>query len=126
MNINFIPLLFKLGKLFCRSLAQIRELKETHSLRRMYANVVLVNRDTQLFKRLLALLLHLLRPLHLLLPGFVETLHELLTRLQLFLQLRFRHSLDCAILRLVRDLLLGCGDLGIVNRLTRRSRNTRC
>ena len=41
---------------YVRSLAQIRELKETHSLRRMYANVVLVNRDTQLFKRLLALL----------------------------------------------------------------------
>ena len=92
----------------------------------MHAHVVLVDRDTQLLECLLSLALDLLCALHLLLPRLVQTLHELLARLQLLLQLRLRDRLDRPILCLVRDLLLGCGDLGIVNRLTRRSRNTRC
>ena len=81
-----------------------------HLLGRMNANQILLNMNPQLLQSLLPLLLNLLSPRHLLLPRLVQTLHELLARLQLLLQLRLRDRLDRPILRLVRDLLLGRGD----------------
>ena len=88
-----------------------------HSLRCVDAHIVLVHSDTQFLQRLLSFFLYLLRTLHLLLPSLVQALHEFLTRLQLFLELRFGDSPDRTVLGLVRYLLLRCGNLGIEDRL---------
>ena len=77
-----------------------------HPLRGVHTYVVLLDSNTELLERLLSFVLHILRALHLLLPSLVQALHELLTRLQLFLELRFRDSPDRTVLGLVRDLLL--------------------
>ena len=91
----------------------------------MHAHVILVNGDAEFLERLLSLPLDFLRALHLLFPGLVQTLHQLLARLQLLLKLCLGDGLDCTILGLVRDLLLRRGDLGIEDGLVTGSRNTR-
>ena len=94
-----------------------------HPLRGVHTDVVLIHGDTKLFQRLLSLSLNLLCALHLLFPGLVQALHELLARLQLVLQLRLRDCFDRPILCLVSDLLLRCWDRWVENSLGARTRN---
>lgn len=79
----------------------------------MHPHIILLHRDPQLLQRLLPLLLHLLRPCHLLLPRLIQVVHQLLTRLQLLLQFRLGDFLDRAVFGFVlHDLLFG-RDFGI-------------
>ena len=88
----------------CESTHQIDQVG--HPLRGVHTYVVLLDSNTELLERLLSFVLHILRALHLLLPSLVQALHEFLTGLQLFLELRFGDSPDRTVLGLVRDLLL--------------------
>jgi energy-converting hydrogenase Eha subunit F len=76
----------------------------------MNPNQILLNRDPKTLQRLLPLLLHLLGLLQLHLPSLLHTSHQLLTRLKLILQLRFRNGLELARGGLVLDHLLRGGN----------------
>lgn len=87
---------------------------------------ILIDRDPKFLQRLFSFFLHLLGSLHLLLPRFVQALHELLTGIHLVLEFGLRHCPDLTVLRLERDLLFLWWDHWIENILGRATRYTGC
>lgn len=72
----------------------------------MDAHQILLHSDTQFLESLLPLFLDRLSPLQFLLPGLIQTLHQLFAGLHLFLKLGLGDGLDPAIFGLIGYYLL--------------------